>query len=84
VEPTVASLGEALRKQGHEVDRGAIVEFVETKLGSTQAFNRRKTILLMDDEKLARNVVLNRLKVLGYDTIEASDGRESVSIFKGC
>jgi len=64
VEPTVASLEEALRKQGHELDRGAIIAVVDTELRSTHASNWRKTILLVDDKELARNMVQRRRDVL--------------------
>ena len=53
----------------------------ETK-SPTGPVHLRKTILVVDDEELVRNMVLNRLRVLGYDTVAASDGREGVSVFK--
>ncbi len=55
---------------------------VETKPPVPSAVHLRKTILLVDDEELVRNMILNRLEVLGYDTITASDGEEGARIFQ--
>lgn len=43
---------------------------------------RRKTILVIEDEELVLDLVLIRLKSLGYDTISATDGYEGVLVFK--
>ena len=40
------------------------------------------TILLVDDEETVRGIGVEMLKVLGYTTITANDGREAVEIFK--
>ena len=42
----------------------------------------RKKILVVDDEELVRDMVIQRLEVLGYDTIPAGDGKEGVSIYQ--
>ncbi len=43
---------------------------------------RRKTILVVEDEEMVRELVHRRLIALGYDTIEASDGEEGVAIYQ--
>ncbi len=55
---------------------------VETQSSVPVVPTRPKTVLVVDDEELVRGMVLRRLQILGYDTIEAFDGREGVSIFK--
>jgi two-component system cell cycle sensor histidine kinase/response regulator CckA len=54
----------------------------ETESPLPNPVHLRKTILVVDDEELVRGMVVRRLQVLGYDTIEAFDGREGVSVFK--
>ena len=58
---------------------GEVVTVIDSKSGSADG---RKTILVVDDEELVRGLVLRRLGVLGYDTIQASDGDEGVRIFQ--
>jgi|GEM_PF-3769285 PAS domain S-box-containing protein len=55
---------------------------VETPLSVPVISTGPKTVLVVDDEDLVRGMVLNRLKVLGYDTIAASDGEEGVRVFR--
>ena len=43
---------------------------------------RRKTILVVEDEAGVRNLVVRRLDLLGYDSIIAEDGEEGVSVFR--
>lgn len=43
---------------------------------------KRKTILVVEDEKMVRHLVLSRLKVLGYVAIQASDGKEGIAVFQ--
>ena len=56
-------------------------EVVETKEPVSGTVSRRKTILVVEDEGLVRARILERLNVLGYDTIAASDGEEGVRVF---
>jgi PAS domain S-box-containing protein len=56
-------------------------EVVETKKPVSSTVGRRKTILVVEDEGLVRAMILDRLDVLGYDTIAASDGEEGVRVF---
>jgi PAS domain S-box-containing protein len=42
----------------------------------------RKTILVVDDEELVRELCVEWLELLGYDTIAAADGEEGVRIFR--
>ena len=56
-----------------------VVAAIDSNSGSADG---RKTILVVDDEELVRGMVLSRLGVLGYDTIQASDGEEGVRIFQ--
>ncbi len=56
-------------------------EVVETKEPVSGTVSRRKTILVVEDEGLVRAMILERLNVLGYDTIAASDGEEGVRVF---
>ncbi len=44
--------------------------------------HRRKTILVVEDEEMVRELVVTRLKKLGYDTIQASDGDEGIGVFR--
>ena len=60
----------------------AVMNAVETQVPETDSVRRRKTILLIEDEELVRNMVVMRLEVLGYDTIAAVDGVEGVRIFR--
>lgn len=39
-------------------------------------------ILVMDDEEIIRAVVCNMLEYLGYETVQASDGREALTIYR--
>ena len=57
-------------------------ESVETKPSEPAPLNRRKTILLVDDEEGVRDFTVRRLNVLGYDTITAADGEQGVRIFR--
>ncbi len=58
-------------------------ESVETKSSALGGVpNRRKTILLVDDEEGVRDLTVQRLNVLGYDTITAADGTQGVRIFR--
>ncbi len=57
-------------------------EVVETKEPVSGTVSRRKTILVVEDEGLVRAMILERLNVLGYDTIAASDGEEGVRVFR--
>ena len=57
-------------------------ESLETKFSESGALNRRKTILLVDDEEGVRDFTVRRLNVLGYDTITAADGEQGVRIFR--
>ncbi len=43
---------------------------------------RKKTILVVDDEKMVRGVTLSFLHNLGYNTIPAGDGEEAVRIYQ--
>ncbi len=58
------------------------MEAVETKPATAVDTNRRKTILVVDDEELVRGLLIRRLESLGYDTISASDGDEGVHVFR--
>ena len=44
--------------------------------------SRKKTILVVEDEEMIRELVVSRLKVLGYDTMQASDGVEGIGVFR--
>ena len=59
-----------------------VTDIVETKVPGLGAVNRRKTILLVDDETEVRNLTIRRLDVLGYDTITSVDGEEGVRVFR--
>ncbi len=39
-------------------------------------------VLVVDDEELVRGMIMERLQVLGLDTVLASDGEEAVSIYR--
>jgi DNA-binding response OmpR family regulator len=57
-------------------------ERVETKSPESGAVNRRKTILIVEDEAGVSNLAVKRLDLLGYDTIIAADGEEGVRVFR--
>ncbi len=59
-----------------------VTDIVETKVPGLDTINRRKTILLVDDETEVRNLTVRRLGVLGYDTITSVDGEDGVSVFR--
>ena len=44
--------------------------------------SRRKTVLLVDDEPLVRNVELHMLNAAGYDVISAGSGEEGISLYR--
>ena len=58
------------------------IEVIETKAPASDSGRRRKTILLVDDEELVRELCVEWLELLGYDTIAAFDGVEGVRIFR--
>jgi two-component system, cell cycle sensor histidine kinase and response regulator CckA len=60
----------------------ADIEAADTRFAVIQDTDRRRTILLVEDETLVRDLTVARLDVLGYDAIVAEDGEEGVSIFR--
>ena len=48
----------------------------------SDSISGRKTILVVDDEDLVRELCVEWLELLGYDTIAAVDGVEGVRIFR--
>ena len=44
--------------------------------------NNRKTILIIDDEEMIRDIAHDMLNHLGYNIILAADGEEAIKIFK--
>ncbi len=58
------------------------LEAEDIRLAAPHAADRRRTILLVEDETLVRDLTVGRLNVLGYDTIVAEDGEEGVRIFR--
>ncbi len=59
-----------------------VMDLVATKAPALETVNRRKTILLVEDEAGVRDLVVRRLDLLGYDSIIAEDGEEGVSVFR--
>ncbi len=59
-----------------------VMDLVKTKASGLETVNRRKTILLVEDEAGVRNLVVRRLDLLGYDSIIAEDGEEGVRVFR--
>ena len=59
------------------------IDEVETKAPAAETVNRRKTILVVEDEPGVRQLAVRRLDVLGYDTMVAGDGEECVQVFRG-
>ncbi len=57
-------------------------EVTAVMASKSDSIAERKTILVVDDEELVRGMILRRLQVLGYDTIEAPDGESGVSVFR--
>jgi two-component system, cell cycle sensor histidine kinase and response regulator CckA len=58
------------------------MERVEIKLSANDAANRKKTILLVEDETGVRDLVVRRLDKLGYSAITAVDGEEGIGVFQ--
>lgn len=54
----------------------------EPHSSATVSPSSQKTILVVDDEEMIRDLVVSRLKVLGYDTLQASDGVEGIGVFR--
>jgi two-component system, cell cycle sensor histidine kinase and response regulator CckA len=59
-----------------------VMDLVETKAPALETVNRRKTILVVEDEVGVRNLVVRRLDLLSYDSIIAEDGEEGVRVFR--
>ena len=55
---------------------------VEPHSSAAGSPSRKKTILVVEDEEMIRELVVSRLKVLGYDTMQASDGVEGIGVFR--
>ncbi len=47
-----------------------------------QSSSDKKTILVIDDEDLVRDMVMARLDILGYESLAAVDGEQGVEIYK--
>jgi PAS domain S-box-containing protein len=58
-----------------------VIEEGEIKVPAPVPVNRRKTILIVEDEPGVRLLAIRRLDVLGYDTMVAGDGEECVQVF---
>ena len=41
---------------------------------------KKRSILVVDDSAMMRKAVVGQLKKMGYDTVEAGDGREALAI----
>jgi CheY-like chemotaxis protein len=59
-----------------------VVDLVETKAPAPDTVNQRKIILVVEDDRSVRDVTVELLEVLGYDTIIAVDGEEGVRVFQ--
>lgn len=46
--------------------------------------NTMQTILVIDDDKAIRYMIRSILEVVGYNVLEACNGKEGLSIFKRC
>ena len=55
---------------------------VEPHSSAAGSPSRKKTILVVEDEEMIRELVVSRLKVLGYNTMQASDGVEGIGVFR--
>src|SRR6516165_5942203 len=44
--------------------------------------NRRRTILVVDDNEINRDILVTRLISQGYETLQAADGEEALAIVK--
>ena len=54
----------------------------EPHSSATVSPSRKKTILVVDDEEMIRDLLVLRLKTLGYGTLQASDGVEGIGVFR--
>jgi two-component system cell cycle sensor histidine kinase/response regulator CckA len=45
-------------------------------------FGNRGTILVADDQEMARKVTVRMLERMGFDTLMAADGEEAVAVFR--
>ena len=59
-----------------------VMDIVETQAQLSDVLGRRKTILVVDDEELVRELCVEWLELLGYASIVAVDGLEGVHIFR--
>jgi signal transduction histidine kinase len=57
-------------------------ETIEKKLGEEKPLVGKGRILVMDDEKLVRNVALQMLAILGYEAAASKDGAEAIEMYK--
>ncbi len=84
---TIASLRQSLRILEHSKLRNA--KLLKSKSSEhhgirckVPAGNRKKTVLIIEDEDMVRDVASNALKTFGYTTMEAGDGEMGVNIYK--
>ncbi len=63
-------------------EKAQVMGVVEPKAAAPDSGAGRKTILVVDDEELVRELSVEWLELLGYDTIAAVDGAEGVRIFR--
>jgi PAS domain S-box-containing protein len=59
-----------------------VMDVAQTLAPATETANRRKTILVVEDEAGVGNLVVRRLNMLGYDALVAVDGEEGVNTFR--
>jgi PAS domain S-box-containing protein len=59
-----------------------VMDVVETEAPVSDDATRRKTILIVEDEALVRDLAVKRLELLGYGVITAVDGEEGVRVFQ--
>ena len=55
---------------------------VETQPSIPRSPTGRKTILVVDDEEMVRELCVEWLEILGYETLTADDGAEAVRLFR--
>ncbi len=56
----------------------------ETIRLSMDQTSEKKVILAVDDEELTRDVLVQALRILGYEAVAASNGADALNLFESC
>ncbi len=69
-----------LRKPFQKEELREVVSYLIFK--QTKSEDNNKAILVVDDSKIARDIAKSTISIMGYNTLEASNGKEALEILK--